>query len=57
MYNLDHGLEDAKSGRVRRMRSYVDSVCRESDALCQQAMQEHAVEPGWVGRSHERGTE
>ena len=57
MYNLVHGLEDYESGTVRCLRSCVDSIGRESDPVCQQEMQEHAVEPGLGGRSHARGEE
>lgn len=57
MYNFGHGLENDESGGLRCLRPRVDSIGRESDPVCQQEVPEHAVEPGWVGRSHERGTE
>ena len=47
MYNADYGLADAKSCRLRCVRTRVDSVCRASKAVCQQAV---AVNPVGQGR-------
>ena len=57
MYTFDYGLEDDEGGSLRRLWSCVDSIGRESHALCQQAMPEHAVGQRRRRWTHERGTE
>jgi len=57
MYTFDYGLEDDEGGSLRRLWSCVDSIGRESDALCQQAMPEHPVGQRRSRWAHARGTE
>src|ERR1017187_10076520 len=55
MYNLGHGLADAKSGRMRCLRPRLDSICGASDPLRQQAVPEHALGPRWSRWTYARG--
>lgn len=55
MYNLGHGLADAKSGRMRCLRPRLDSIGGAPDPLRQQAVPEHALGPRWSRWTYARG--
>jgi len=50
-------MENAKSRRLRRLRTRLDSIGREPDPVCEQEVPEHSLGQGWVGWAHERGEE
>jgi hypothetical protein len=56
MYNDCHGMADAKSGRVRRVRPCVDTVSGASDPLRLKKVPKHPMGPGWGGWAHAGGT-